>query len=128
MEALAKLADETPDIGGFVARVVTERETGVADVRADAVRILTMHAAKGLEFGAVFVTGFRNGLLPLADADIDEERRLCYVAMTRARAYLGLTWSGPPSSLSSFADVIPREVLTTSRLQLRRAVQLELGL
>lgn len=61
------------------------------------VSLLTMHAAKGLEFRVVFVVGAQQGLIPLMrfdkDVDIDEERRLFYVAVTRSKEYLYLSWA-----------------------------------
>lgn len=66
---------------------------------AGAVALMTLHAAKGLEFPAVFLAGVREGVLPLErpDADREEERRLLYVGMTRARDELIVTYSGQPS-------------------------------
>jgi len=68
-----------------------------ADKEAPAVKLVTCHAAKGLEFDAVYLVGLEQGLLPHAtaeaDGDIEEERRLCYVAMTRARRRLTLTYA-----------------------------------
>lgn len=62
---------------------------------ADAVNLMTLHAAKGLEFDAVFLVGLEDGLLPHVNASdsqgVEEERRLAYVGMTRARAQLALT-------------------------------------
>jgi DNA helicase-2/ATP-dependent DNA helicase PcrA len=62
------------------------------------VTLMTIHAAKGLEFDEVFVTGLEEGLFPHQrsmenDEQLDEERRLCYVAMTRARRKLTMTWA-----------------------------------
>lgn len=59
---------------------------------------MTVHLAKGLEFPCVFMTGMEEGLFPLGEADfsqeeLEEERRLCYVGMTRAKRLLGLTWA-----------------------------------
>jgi len=71
-------------------------ETDPLDFKAQRVSLLSMHAAKGLEFPVVFVTGLEEGLLPYlpperAPADPDEERRLLYVALTRARERLYLS-------------------------------------
>lgn len=64
------------------------------DPRANAVTLTTMHTAKGLEFGVVFIAGVEDGLVPFTiskgDTDIEEERRLFYVAMTRAKEELFL--------------------------------------
>ncbi len=125
LAVLRRIAEETPNVHEFTARVMSERESGVVDARAEAVRVMTMHAAKGLEFRAVFVTGMREGIMPLAGSEEDEERRLCYVAMTRARSYVGLTWSGPEGARSRLLRQIPPEVLTRKP---RRVVQLELDL
>ncbi len=63
------------------------------------VKLMTIHASKGLEFGVVFVTGLEHGLFPherdskLTGADAEEERRLMYVAVTRARRKLYLTYA-----------------------------------
>lgn len=66
------------------------------DTKGHAVTLMTCHSAKGLEFPNVFLVGLEEGLLPHAgaafgDGDVEEERRLCYVAMTRARRHLVLT-------------------------------------
>ena len=67
------------------------------DPRSQKVAVMTMHAAKGREFEVVFVAGVEHGLVPLeregATTDPDEERRLLYVAMTRARRVLVLSWA-----------------------------------
>ena len=66
-----------------------------------AVELMTLHGAKGLEFPVIFLAGFHQGSLPLERADgsvdLDEERRLLYVGMTRAREVLLLTGGGAPS-------------------------------
>ena len=71
---------------------------GLPEYSREGVRIMTMHASKGLEFDHVFVAGLEDGILPFtlygkAGCRIEEERRLLYVAMTRARIGLYLSWS-----------------------------------
>ncbi|NPA55381.1 MAG: UvrD-helicase domain-containing protein [Epsilonproteobacteria bacterium] len=60
-------------------------------IEADAINIMTIHASKGLEFEYLFVVGLEEGFFPLGDADIEEERRLAYVALTRAKKELTLS-------------------------------------
>ncbi len=81
-----------------------------------AVRLMTLHASKGLEFPAVFVAGVKKGTLPLESqehpADIEEERRLLYVGMTRAREELILTAGAEPSAfLADLPEAVVRETL-----------------
>lgn len=79
--------------------------------KSGAVRLMTLHAAKGLEFPTVFLCGVKSGTLPLESqgrpADIEEERRLFYVGMTRAREELILTTAPEPSP---FLDELPDTV------------------
>ena len=85
----------------FAAEVALGATVDALDPRADAVTLLTMHAAKGLEFEVVFVAGCEDGLLPLRTpgggllpgADLQEERRLLFVAMTRARSRLLISYA-----------------------------------
>ena len=93
-----------------------------------AVRLMTFHAAKGLEFPAVFAAGLKSGVLPLESpnrpADIEEERRLLFVGMTRAAEELILTTGGEPSAfLQDLPESTVREVL---RRRERPAEQLTL--
>ncbi|MDD4159795.1 MAG: 3'-5' exonuclease [Synergistaceae bacterium] len=87
---------------GDIAQVLTEiplfTDQDAPDDMEDRVNLLTLHAAKGLEFPAVFITGMEEGIFPSArsvegESDLSEERRLCYVGMTRARERLFMSGS-----------------------------------
>ena len=86
-----------------------------------AVRLMTLHAAKGLEFPVVFLAGLEEGTLPLEregePVNLEEERRLFFVGMTRAREELLLTSGGKPSA---FAGELPREVLRETARSYRK--------
>ena len=83
-------------LGGFLAHASLEAGDNQAQHGQDAVQLMTIHAAKGLEFDAVFITGLEEGLFPhenslLEAGGLEEERRLMYVAITRARQRLYIT-------------------------------------
>jgi superfamily I DNA/RNA helicase len=82
-------------LGEFLESMALQKETDLYDPRADRVTLMTLHAAKGLEFPVVFIVGCEEGLLPYQrsdeKSDIEEERRLFYVGMTRAQQRLILT-------------------------------------
>ena len=83
----------------FLSDLSLGTEVDTWDPRADRISLLTLHAAKGLEFPVVFIAGCENGLLPLtwgkaSQADLDEERRLFYVGVTRAKTKLYLCRAG----------------------------------
>ena len=110
------------DLERFLSTLSLDTEIDTWDPRADRISLLTLHAAKGLEFPVVFITGCENGLLPLTwgkaePVALDEERRLFYVGVTRAKTKLYLCrakrrlWRGkvrelPPSPY--LADVEER--------------------
>ena len=86
------------------------------DETADAVSLMTVHASKGLEFDAVFVTGLEQGLFPAiraddAERDPEEERRLFYVALTRARKRVLLSYAGERMRWGSREHTLPSEFL-----------------
>jgi DNA helicase-2/ATP-dependent DNA helicase PcrA len=92
------LAATTPSAG--LRELVTELEERAAAQHAptvDGVTLASLHAAKGLEWDAVFLVGLVDGTLPLVhadtDAQVEEERRLLYVGVTRAREHLALSWA-----------------------------------
>ena len=115
---------ENPEGGlkGFLDEISLYTDIDSLDRTQDCVAMMTMHAAKGLEFDTVFIVGAEEGVFPGSRSigepeEMEEERRLCYVAMTRARKNLyfvcarhrmlfGRTVSGRPSR---FVDEIPKE-------------------
>jgi superfamily I DNA/RNA helicase len=165
VERLAALAADFPDLRSFLdALVLGAPQDGLGrgpEVDTERVSVMTIHAAKGLEFDHVFVAGLEDGILPFtlfdgqekndgetADDDgakargletkddrIEEERRLLYVAMTRARVGLHLSWARsrlfrgrhlafPPSRfLSHIEDLVPMVEAAP-----RRPIDKQLGL
>ncbi len=84
---------EEPTLAGFLEEIALYTDLEQYDESDDAVVMMTMHSAKGLEFPHVFLVGFEDGLFPgmraIGDAEeMEEERRLCYVAITRAKQTL----------------------------------------
>jgi uncharacterized protein (TIGR00375 family) len=112
-EVLAPLARRCgDDMERFRTEIALGAEVDALDPRADAIALLTLHAAKGLEFEVVFVAGCERGLLPLwlpgaapdARPDPAEERRLLFVGMTRARTHLLLSCAARRSRHGSSAE------------------------
>jgi DNA helicase-2/ATP-dependent DNA helicase PcrA len=91
---LVRLAEEFDgDVGGFVDSV-HER---FGETAGRGVHLLTLHRAKGLEWDAVLLPHVEEGELPVRRSDVDEERRLFYVGLTRAKRHVLVTWEGRPS-------------------------------
>jgi superfamily I DNA/RNA helicase len=103
------------DLQQAIAYFDTIAETHFYDPKADAITLLTIHAAKGLEFPYVFLIAAEEGILPHDKANEDEERRLFYVAVTRARNALVMTHGknrgSQPAQLSRFAQNVPATIL-----------------
>lgn len=115
---------ETPTLNGFLEEIALYTDIEQYDENADAVVMMTMHSAKGLEFPKVFLVGFEDGLFPGMRSigepeEMEEERRLCYVAITRAKEELTIsharqrTLYGRTSGCmpSRFLEEIPKECL-----------------
>src|SRR5256885_10834869 len=122
--------EEEHDLAGFFAHAALESGENQAAEGADALQLMTVHSAKGLEFHAVFITGLEEGLFPheqsvQEDDGLEEERRLMYVAITRARTRLYLSFAQTRmlhgqtryNVASRFLDELPEEVV--KRLTLR---------
>ena len=91
---LVRLAEEFDgDVGGFVDSL-HER---FGETAGRGVHLLTLHRAKGLEWDAVLLPHVEEGELPVRRGDVDEERRLFYVGLTRAKRHVLVTWEGRPS-------------------------------
>jgi superfamily I DNA/RNA helicase len=117
-EVLAPLARRCgSDLGQFLTEISVGAEVDALDPRADAVTLLTLHAAKGLEYRAVFLAGCERDLLPLwlpgrdRGPDLAEERRLLFVGMTRARTHLYLTWAAHRRRHGAAGDTGPSPFL-----------------
>jgi superfamily I DNA/RNA helicase len=149
-EVLAPLARRCgEDLEQFLTEISLGAEADAQDPRADAVTLLTLHAAKGLEFEVVFIAGCERGLLPLrwsgaaSSEDTAEERRLLFVGMTRARSRLLLSYAahrgrgagigtqdgpGPSAGASPFLAAIDQSLLSRAETARHKAPDRQLRL
>ena len=119
---------ERPGLSGFLEEVALVADVDSLDENSDYVVLMTLHSAKGLEFPQVYLAGMEDGLFPsymtiTADdpEEIEEERRLCYVGITRAKEHLTLTCAKRRmvrgetqyNKMSRFLKEIPMELLAT---------------
>ena len=123
---------EVPTLVGFLEEYALVADVDKYDTEADAVVLMTIHSAKGLEFPVVFLPGMEDGIFPGmqnimgSSEDMEEERRLAYVAITRAREQVFILhtrtriWYGQTVSnpLSRFVGEIPEELLRKEDLTL----------
>jgi len=97
------------------------------------INVMTIHASKGLEFDYLYVIGFEEGFFPLGDADIEEERRLAYVAITRAKKELTLSYAdsryirGKRSNLSASRFLSEAGVIKNNKIQIKESNALKVG-
>jgi DNA helicase-2/ATP-dependent DNA helicase PcrA len=126
------LSEESGEVGdkslaAYLQQITLLTDADEKDPNADTVKLMTIHAAKGLEFPVVFVGGLEEGLFPNAMSintrdELEEERRLFYVAVTRAKGRLYLTYANTrykfgsliQSDQSRFIDEIPMEYIDKS--------------
>jgi DNA helicase-2/ATP-dependent DNA helicase PcrA len=121
---------ESPNLTGFLENVSLVADIDSLDASADAVTLMTLHSAKGLEFPVVFLAGMEEGLFPHSRAlnddtkrELEEERRLCYVGITRAETELCITYARKRtvfgrvmySKPSRFITELPRELFGGSK-------------
>ena len=115
-------------LGAFLSHAALEAGEGQAEEWEDCVQLMSLHMAKGLEFPVVFLTGLEENLFPHQRSlgepgQLEEERRLCYVGMTRAMQRLYLTWAEVRrlhgreyyTTASRFLSEIPEELITEVR-------------
>jgi DNA helicase-2/ATP-dependent DNA helicase PcrA len=128
IQAAAESEQRGETVAEFLDRASLSSELDHLDPAAR-VALMTLHSAKGLEFDTVFLVGMEEGLFPHSrasesNADLEEERRLCYVGITRARKKLFVTWTpfrkayGPdagfPAKISRFLREMPEELIDGS--------------
>ncbi len=123
-------ASSSEGLRGFLDEMMLrqEREEEDDEGKGSGVWLITLHAAKGLEFSHVYLAGLEEGVLPhdrsKMEGTVDEERRLLYVGITRARVSMCITWcqqrikfgSVTPCNLSSFAKELPAEFVEQKSL------------
>jgi len=121
--------DDLPPMASFLAHAALEAGEGQAEEWEDCVQLMSLHTAKGLEFPMVFLTGLEEGLFPHqrsleeGSGRLEEERRLCYVGMTRAMQQLWLSYAEMRrlygaekyTSPSRFLGEIPDELISEIR-------------
>ncbi len=127
---------EEPTLDGFLEEVALVADIDQLDQSEDRVTLMTLHSAKGLEFKNVYLAGMEDGLFPSYitllsedEGELEEERRLCYVGITRAKEQLTMTSARMRmikgetrySKVSRFLEEIPEELLKASRLEPRHA-------
>lgn len=131
------------DLQQFATHLEQHSQATIYDDRAEAVSLMTLHSAKGLEFPVVFITGLEEGMLPYTAGnhvcDVEEERRLFYVGMTRAKEELILTSAANRTmygkklagNRSSFLSEIPEalyEIITEKNKQTRKRTSTQMKL
>lgn len=122
--------NEQPDLAGFLEEISLMTDVDNYDKSADAVVLMTMHAAKGLEFPYVFLPGMEEGIFPgmmsiTEPGEIEEERRLAYVGITRAKKQLYMTCcdsrtlygKSTRNKLSRFVEDIPEKLITRTNIR-----------
>lgn len=115
-----KIIDDMPGTLADVYRRIELDNRTDADKTSDKVTLslLTLHASKGLEFDQVWMPAMRHGTLPYASSEIDEERRLCYVGMTRARGHLVMSFSPTRDAMTESAFLTECGLPNTRRVRL----------
>ncbi|MBM6854121.1 DNA helicase PcrA [Mediterraneibacter glycyrrhizinilyticus] len=131
--------DEEPTLSGFLEEVALVADIDSLDEEQDYVVLMTLHSAKGLEFPHVYLAGMEDGLFPSYmtitsddNEDLEEERRLCYVGITRAERELTLTCARRRmvrgetqyNKLSRFVKEIPMHLIDTGNKKIEEGTEI----
>ena len=133
LEGLVSLSNEYgPDLGSFLSSLQLGSAVDTYNTSNEQVALMTLHAAKGLEFSYVLIIGCEDGLLPYSiftkhGSDIEEERRLLYVGMTRAKKMLFLTHAKRRNLFGNHLDLPVSPFLVTIKEELVRRGRFEKG-
>lgn len=124
IEELKTVARRYPTLESFLENVALVADTDSYDENAQTVTLMSLHASKGLEFKHIYIIGMEEGILPhaqsmMSQADIDEERRLTYVGMTRAKQTLNMSFAtyrtlygeSRVNGISRFLEEIPDDLV-----------------
>ena len=137
--AVKEYAAREPEGGleGFLENVALVTDLDGLDAASQVLTLMTLHSAKGLEFDLVVMTGMEEGVFPTSrslfdDEKMEEERRLCYVGITRARRRLLMSWaqtralygSRQYNSRSRFLDEVPRRLIEDANIARRPQTRL----
>lgn len=107
-------SSEDKSLEAFLSTVALASDIDVYEESEDVVTLMTLHSSKGLEFPVVFITGMEEGIFPsakslMSDIQIEEERRLCYVGMTRAKERLYLSYANSRNYFGKYtAQIVSR--------------------
>ena len=131
--------EEFPTLSGFLEEVALVADIDSLDEESDYVVLMTLHSAKGLEFPYVYLAGMEDGIFPsymtiTADdpTEIEEERRLCYVGITRAKKELAMTCARKRmirgetqyNKMSRFLKEVPPKLLSTGKIVEKEEMEL----
>lgn len=130
-ETLLTLAQKFPtDVANFLYKMTLTPYTDAGKIKGEGIHLRTFHAAKGLEFPIVFIVGAEEGITPIQrpDSNLEEERRLFYVALTRAKEKVYITYAQKRSQYgqekdrhpSRFINELPQHLLTSIQEQQRQ--------
>ncbi len=123
LNAIKEFEEKNPEarLEHYLEGVALQGDADTYESRQSAVTLMTVHLAKGLEFPVVFLTGLEEGLFPIgagnsSPEDLEEERRLCYVGMTRARELLILSYAASRRMFGQLYSNLPSRFILEARL------------